>query len=330
MKVDGIGEFGLIGHLRKRRGVAGIGDDCAAVPFPGGTLLVTTDALVEGIHFRRETTSLLDLGYKAMTANLSDIAASGGVPLGAVVALALPEGMSVEEVEALYDGMEEAASPHGVAINGGDMTGSPGPLMITLTLWGRPSGPSPITRAGARPGDVLLLSGHPGDSHAGLLAIERGLAGGDPGLGRLAALHRRPASNSTLGAFLGMAGCVKAMVDTSDGLLADLGHIGEESGYGAIIDAAALPLSPDLLAAAPLLSIDPLATALSGGEDYLLLAAVEAGPAQEIADEAARQGLGPLTQIGEITAEPGLRLRHADGSLEEVRPQGWEHFRRER
>ncbi|MGH7265168.1 MAG: thiamine-phosphate kinase, partial [Candidatus Rokuibacteriota bacterium] len=177
--VADLGERALIERVRRRLGprppevLVGVGDDTAAIAWPGGTLLLTTDTLVEDVHFRRATSTLRDVGAKALAVNLSDIAAMGGEPRYAVLALALPPRTPAAEVDELYAGLGEMAARYGVALVGGDTCAAPDRIVVTITLVGRVEG-RPLLRSGARPGDAILVTGTLGASAAGLAALDRG------------------------------------------------------------------------------------------------------------------------------------------------------------
>ena len=337
MKVRDVGELGLIRRLRSGQpegasGVlTGIGDDTAVlVPTPGTVLLATTDLVIEDVHFRRATASPRDIGWKALAVNLSDIAGMGGTPRWALVALALPEDTLVDDVEALYAGMREAAAPHGVAIVGGDTSASPGRLMVNVTLLGEHAG-RPRLRSMARPGHVVAVTGTLGRAAAGLDVLDapaRGRGAGlpDADLAELAAAHLRPEPRLAEGRWLAAQPAVHAMMDCSDGLATDLGHICEESGVGARVELSRLPLAPATTRAARALGRDPLGWAASGGEDYELLVTLEAGAAAALARGLEAATGTPLAVVGVIGAGPsGPAFVDERGAVVPVGP-GYEHF----
>jgi thiamine-monophosphate kinase len=337
MTIRQLGELGLIRRLRDASSslhgpgvITGIGDDAAVLaPTPGSVLLATTDLVVEDVHFRRASASPRDIGWKAMAVNLSDIAAMGGIPRWALVALALPASAAVEDVEACYAGMREAAAPHGVAIVGGDTSSSPGGWVINVTLLGEHGG-TPRLRSMARPGDAIAVTGTLGRSAAGLADLGRA-PGSVPGLGasaaaELRAVHLRPTARVAEGAWLGAHPAVHALMDCSDGLATDLGHICRESGVAARIALDRLPISPAVLEAGRVLGGDPIAWATGGGEDYELLLTCEVGAASALV-EGLRDATGTsLTVIGEIDrGAPGVVWIDASGTAVAV-PAGYEHF----
>lgn len=312
-------------RARRRPGTElGIGDDAALLSV-GGTAVVTQDLLVEGVHFRRATTSARDLGHKALAVNLSDLAAMGAEPVAALVGLCLPPGgVSEAEVDDLYAGMEALAERHGVTVAGGDVTAGPA-LVLAVAAVGRPSaGVAPVHRAGGRSGDVLCVTGALGASAAGLLLLERPeLAGTVPGpvADRLRAAHLRPEPRVEAGRALARAGA-RAMLDVSDGLALDGARLARASGARAVIELARLPLAEGVAEVAAAAGRDALRLAASGGEDYELLAAI--APA---AVEPARRGAPcPLTPVGRLEdGPPGLLALDAAGAAVDLGAGGWEH-----
>jgi thiamine-monophosphate kinase len=330
-----VGELGLIRRIREGEGEApgvltGIGDDTAVLSLtPGALLLATTDLLVEDVHFRRRSASPCDIGWKAMAVNLSDIAAMGGQPRWALVAAALPPATDVEAVEAFYAGMRELAAMHQVGIVGGDTSASPAGWIINVTILGEHTG-TPKLRSAARPGDVVAVTGTLGRSAAGLALLEGGRTQtertiGEEAWSELTRAHLRPVPRVTEGRWLGAQPSVHAMMDCSDGLATDLGHVCRESGTGARIEIDRLPIAAAVTAAARALARDAREWAASGGEDYELLVTCERADF-----DALRAGLraatgAPLTEIGSIVA--GREIRYVDerGQPVTVRP-GYEHF----
>jgi thiamine-monophosphate kinase len=306
----------------------GIGDDTAVLGLtPGAALLATTDLVVEDVHFRRASASPRDIGWKAMAVNLSDIAAMGGTPRWALVALALSDSTEVSEVDALYGGMLEAAAPHGVVIVGGDTSASPAGWVINVTVLGEHSG-APRLRSMARPGDAVAVTGSLGRSAAGLAMLERGRAGaiGAAALEEITAAHRRPTARVPEGAWLGAQPAVHALMDCSDGVATDLGHVCRESRVAARIRLDRLPVSAAVRDAAQALGVDPIEWAASGGEDYELLLTCDPGAVSEL-NAGLRAATGtPLTAIGEIVSgAPEISWFDAAGAPAAVRG-GYEHF----
>lgn len=338
-----LGEFGLIDRIRARAAVrsagtlCGIGDDAAVLAWGAGGLLATLDMLLEDVHFRRRWGRPRDLGRKTLAVNLSDIAAMGGDPLYALLGLALPgTGIPLAEIEAVLEGLEAEAAAFGVTLVGGDTCRSHAGLVLTITLLGRPPAAGPVLRSGARAGDTVYVTGQLGGSAAGLLALERGLRPDAPWPASLPhpgvplpeetirdamACHLTPVPRVAAGRAL--AGRASAMIDVSDGVASDAGHLSRASGATLRLDVARLPVHPGAAALGPLLDRDPLALALQGGEDYELLFTAAEDPTALLA--AAAPGL-PVTAIGRVVAgPPGVRLVDAHGR-EMPPPPGFDHF----
>jgi thiamine-monophosphate kinase len=335
-----LGERGLIGRIRRSGAAAsaapdvqvGIGDDTAvlAVP-PGHTLLATTDLVIEDVHFRRTSAAPADIGWKALAVNLSDIAAMGGSPRWALVALAVPADTDVEAVDAFYAGMEDAAAPHGVTVVGGDTAASPRGWVVNVTLLGTHPG-SPRLRSQARPGDAVAVTGSLGGSAAGLYALEMGLDrardhGVAPGpLAELTRAHLRPRARVAEGRWLGQASGVHAMIDCSDGLATDLGHICRESGVGARVRLDRLPVAAAALDAGRALGRDPGEWAVAGGEDYELLVTCDADAADQLAAGLSQATGTALTIVGRVEGPAGeVVFLDAAGQPVTMR-NGYEHF----
>jgi thiamine-monophosphate kinase len=304
----------------------GIGDDCAVLdPQPGSALLATTDLLLEDVHFRRRWAEPADIGWKSLAVNLSDIAAMGGRPRWALVALACPEGTSPEEVEAFYEGALALARSHGVAIVGGDTSVSPAGWMINVTLLGEAV--APRLRSTAHVGDAIAVTGTLGRSAAGLAVLERETAPAGVDAVHLAEVteaHLRPRPRVREGAWLATAGGVTAMMDVSDGIGLDLPRLLRESGVGAAVDANRLPIDAATRAVATALGADPVAWATGGGEDYELLLTCEPPAFSRL-----QQGLADacdtrLTQIGEVTLTHAVRW--TAGGHDVAVARGYEHF----
>lgn len=319
-------ELAIIERLTARNPVRagtilGIGDDAAVLDL-GGRAVVTHDMLVDGVHFRRATTGLRDLGWKALAVNLSDLAAMGAEAVAALVGLGLPAGALAEaDIDDLYAGIDDLAGPLGVTVAGGDVTSSP-VLVLAVTAVGRAvPGVEPVRRAGARPGDVLCVTGALGAAAAGLRLLEHpGLLPALPGRDALVAAQRRPQPRLVAARQLAHAGAT-AMMDLSDGLALDVGRLAAASGLRAEIDLTDLPVADgvaDVAAAAGLHAMD---LAAAGGEDYELLAALPAA-----AVDPCRAALGvPLTVVGRLGAGAGVAMRGADGARWEPGPGGWLH-----
>jgi thiamine-monophosphate kinase len=300
---SGRGEFAAIARLAARLraappGELWIGDDAAVLsPLPG-PVLVATDAVVAGVHADLSLVSLADLGWKAVVANISDLAAMGGRPVAAVVAVAGPGETDLEE---LYDGISAAAERWRCPVVGGDLSAA-SELVVTVTVVGDGSGtPPPVRRSGARPGDAVLVTGPLGASAAGLRALRSGERHG-----RAVDAHRRPQARLVEGGAARAAGAT-AMIDVSDGLAADLGHVVTASGVGLRLHDV------------PVVDGATLEEAVAGGEDYELV--FTAPDPSRIVAAFARAGLRVPLVIGECTADPGERTLGG----EPLPAGGWEH-----
>jgi thiamine-monophosphate kinase len=306
----------------------GIGDDCAVLePTPGHRLLATTDLLLEDVHFRRRYAEPADIGWKSLAVNLSDVAAMGGRPRWALVALACPAETTLDEVEAFYEGARDLGSRHEVAIVGGDTTASPAGWLVNVTLLGEAA--TPVLRSGARVGDVIAVTGPLGGSAAGLAVLERPSAPGRMSAAQLAALtsaHLRPVPRVAEGRWLGQAGGVTAMIDLSDGLATDLAHIAEESGVRCRVDLERVPIDDATRDLARALDVHALAWATGGGEDYELLLTCEASGFARLAEGLRRATGTSLHAIGIVTAG-GAGVSFVDARGREVpAAAGFEHF----
>ncbi len=334
MLVKDLGEFGLIERLNARitrerggpdngaafafRLLVDTGDDTAAWQTGAATELATTDTVVEGIHFTRETTPWRDLGWKALAANISDIAAMGGQPLYALITLGLPPETAVADMEELYRGLLDIGNRYGAAIVGGDLVRSP-VLFVTVALTGLRAGP-PLRRDTARPGDQVAVTGWLGNSGGGLkLLLEK------PAIAATAAdfliqAHRHPEPAVEAGQILAQGGVVTAM-DVSDGLADDLSKLCLASGVAAHLSADQMPIHPMLRSAFP---ADCLALALHGGEDYVLL--FTAPP--PVMDQIMPLLSDGAAVIGEIVAGPAgqVTLVDPEGGAEVIGRAGWDHF----
>ncbi len=329
MSLKEIGEFGFIKKIsrgcliRPDNIIKAIGDDAAAfMTAPDQLTLITTDLLVERIHFLREAISGFDLGYKSLAVNLSDIAAMGGVPMYAVVSLALPPDTEVADVRALYQGMIELAQRFGVAIVGGDTCRAP-LVSITVTVLGsaKDKDGRMLTRSAARPGEKIAVTGALGASAAGMEMLDKKLELDAESGGRLRRAFLQPEPRVAEGQRLVALG-VKAAIDISDGLISDLKHICDSSGVGARVEMERIPIAPAVRAH---FSDRALELATTGGEDYELLFT-----ASEPVIETVKAKLScPVTVIGEVVAEkPGsVVMVDKHGGLLSLTKTGWEHFK---
>ncbi len=324
MQIAELGEFPFLRRLRDRlpadpRVSLGVGDDCAALTLPGTTLL-TTDALVENVHFRREWTSLVSLGAKAFAVNASDILAMGGEPTFALLSISIPHQDTVEELDDFFDGFLAAAYERQVALIGGNMSAGPC-LTVSVTLLGHaPHGI--VTRAGAQVGDDVYVTGTLGDAALGLRLFEQGR---DDALAQAPkARFACPQPRFEVAREISARGLATAMLDVSDGLLQDLGRVCEESCVGARIEAARLPLSD---ACRSLLGARAWDVALTGGEDYELLFCAPTGRRAALQTAAETCGCA-ITRVGTIVPErDGRRVLDAAGNPYTPPQAGHDHFR---
>lgn len=327
MKLRELGEFGFIDRLSRivtlRDGVRlGIGDDAAVTEsVPGTVTLTSTDMLVEGVHFDLSYSDPYRLGRKSLAVNLSDIAAMGGRPRFVLLALAIPPTISVEFLDIFTAGFLALAEEHGVSLVGGDTCSSTSGLVISVTVMGEQEPSKVVTRAGALPGELICVSGSVGDAAVGLELLRRGEREG-----WCVRRHLDPTPRLREGERLAAAGLPGAMIDVSDGIMADLGHILEQSGYGASIELARLPLSEAYREAVDRLSVDPFGPALTGGEDYELLFTL-AKDRWPMAEELFAASGTAVTIIGGIRPEPGITVTGPDGLPWEPGPAGFDHFR---
>jgi thiamine-monophosphate kinase len=326
-----MGEFELLAKLRERLPAAGAqvklgsGDD-AAVTVPGGATATSVDALVEGVHFHRSDGSLQTIGRKALATALSDLAAMGAEAGEAYVVLGAPPDLAEEEFEALLDGLLALAAETGTTLAGGDLTRAPA-LTLAVTVVGHARAPGQLVpRSGAEPGDLLLLTGELGGAAAGRLLLDRPeLANGlsETTASHLCDRQLDPAPRLRSGRALAAAGA-RAMIDLSDGLAGDGLHVASASGAALRIDAGSLPLGTGVAEVAAAAGEDPLRLAVSGGEDYELLAALPPDRREEAFRLMAEAAETTLSQIGRVTEGEGLELRLPGGGLLEAR--GYDHF----
>ncbi|KKL99787.1 hypothetical protein LCGC14_1810930 [marine sediment metagenome] len=328
MRLSALGELALVERIRGRfrdlrrgRLLRGIGDDAAVIGLPqGGKLLATTDLMAEGVHFDLKLETPYQLGFKLVSLNVSDIYAMGGSPLQVLLALALPPETDTGFLDMFMDGVRNALDLYGASLAGGDLSGSTDAMTLTATVIGQAA--KPVLRSGARAGDWLYVTGPLGDSACGLELLKK--------IGRPVDLHaksvRGPLPWKTMkplierhvlpvarrpGAWLKSA---RAMIDISDGLALDLKRLCIESGVGALVDMESLPVSAAMRKAAPVLGLDPLELALSGGEDYELLFAGR-GTVR-----------GRAIRIGEIVKGKEIRMNCPDGKKMPLEPKGYMHF----
>jgi thiamine-monophosphate kinase len=326
-----MGEFELLAKLRERlppagsRVALGSGDD-AAITVPGGATATSVDAIVEGVHFRRDEAELKTIGRKALAAALSDLAAMGAEAGEAYVVLGAPADLGEDDLLALVEGMLELAETIGTTLAGGDLTRASA-LTLAVTVVGHaPAAADFVSRSGAQPGDAIVLTGEIGGAAAGRLLLD------DPALAdavspataeRLRARQLDPSPRLETGRALAKTRA-RAMIDVSDGLAADAGHVAAAGGVAFAIEADRLPLADGVREVATAASLDPLQFAASGGEDYELLATLPADAVDEASARVAASGETTLTVIGEVAKGNGVELRLPGGGQLKIR--GYDHF----
>ena len=332
----------LIAGLPAGEGVVvGPGDDAAVLrPREGRDLVVTTDALVEGRHFRRDLLAPEEAGTRLAAANLSDLAAMAAEPRWALLSLVVPPSWSADECEALERACARALFAEGAALVGGNLASGDGPLAASLTLLGEVERGRAWTRRGAESGDLLAVTGVPG-SAAAFLALMSDPPSRDRVPGELVQRVVAPPCRVRLARALAAAGGVRAAIDISDGLASDLSHLCRANGLGARVDEASLPLDPALAAAGRSLAGQekgPLPAGevamltrlrLGASDDYELLLAIDPGRWSEC-ERIAREAGAPLARVGELTAGPALVLRTPAGEEHHLDTSGWDHFTRPR
>jgi thiamine-monophosphate kinase len=331
------GEFGLIEHLTKGFEIKqpstlkGVGDDAAVIENSNSLTVVSTDLLVEGVHFDLMYFPLKHLGYKAVAVNLSDIYAMNAQPKQITVSIAISNRFSVEGLDELYAGMKAACEHYGVDLVGGDTTTSNKGLILSVTAIGQGEKQKLTYRNGAQPGDLICITGDVGGAYLGLQILEREkqiyLSSPEiqPDLEQqkyIVGKFLKPEARKDMVDILAQAGVVPtAMIDVSDGVSSDLMHICKQSGTGAIIEETGIPIHTDAKMMALKFEIDPLNCALNGGEDYELLFTINPKDLEQI------RLLPDLYIMGEITGKSeGVKLHTSGGKIHDLFAQGWKHF----
>ncbi len=335
--VNELGEFGLIDHLTGKARITqpstvkGVGDDAAVIDNQGFLTVVSTDMLVEGIHFDLTYTPLKHLGYKSVVVNLSDIYAMNAVPRQITVSIALSNRFSVEALEEIYAGIYLACERYQVDLVGGDTTSSNRGLIISVTALGQGE-PGKLTyRDGAREGDLLCITGNVGAAYLGLQLLEREkqlfLDNPDlqPDLSDRPYLIERQlkpeARNDMIERFRKAELTPTAMIDVSDGVASEVFHLCKSSGLGAFIEESGVPIHPDAKLQAIDFNMDPITCALSGGEDYELLFTIDPGDVEKV------KYLPDIYIMGEmVAAAEGVKLHTIGGNIHPLQAQGWRHF----
>ena len=332
MKLSALGEFGFIKRFSGMfddllgPGSTGIGDDCAVIPVEGDSeLVVSTDMLVEDVHFLRDKISPYDLGYKSLAVNLSDIAAMGGSPVASFLSLAIPDDLDLEYMDSLLDGYHDLSRKYAVPLMGGDTTRSSDKLVVSVTILGRVAKGKARLRSGAQSGDIVAVTGKLGDSAAGLhiLLNDMGCTGANE---QLVAKHTKPEPCVKEGIWLAAQNGVNGMMDVSDGIASDIRHILNRSGKGAVIDLNKLPLSEELKQCCSMRQLNPYDFATSGGEDYCLLLTVNRADFDSVAEAFTREFFTTLYPIGQITDGSDLTWLKDGKALAEGPGKGYSHF----
>ena len=336
-EISALGEFGLIEHLTKNiehqnaSTILGVGDDAAIVDHFGKQTVITTDLLIEGVHFDLMYTPLKHLGYKSVVVNLSDVYAMNATPTQITVSLAISNRFSIEALEEFYEGIYAACAEYGVDLIGGDTTSAPKGLVISVTALGEVAPDKFVKRSTANVNDLICVSGYLGGAYLGLLLLERekkvfletknvqpDLEDRDYIVGRLL----KPEARKDIIEFFEKEQIVPtSMMDISDGLSSEVLHICKQSNVGAILYEEKLPIHPDTKDFAYKLEIDPTACALSGGEDYELLFTLSQADYDKIKDALGIRVIGYITEAGE-----GATIITKGGSKHKLTAQGWNAF----
>ncbi len=332
-----IGEFGLIhriDNLLKQEGleskgtVLGIGDDAAAVqPKEGFELLITCDSVVDGRHFLSEYMNYYDIGRRAMAVNISDIGAMGGTPLYALVSLGLRADMFVGDIEDMYKGFVAELNPMNAAIIGGNITEVESSIFVDITLIGEIKRGHAVRRSTAKAGDTIFLTGYPGEAAAGLDLLIHTTREHIPYNHPLIQAYVTPNHRAREGHAVASSGCATAMIDTSDGLLADLAHICSDSGVGADLNRKNLPISRTLRDSAVQNKKDPYELCTRDSDDYELVITCAPENIDKIKETIENISDVPVSTIGTVTdAADVFHWKLPDGSLQRFTPKGWDHF----
>jgi thiamine-monophosphate kinase len=332
-----LGEFGLIDKIKQNTVLKhlstkkGIGDDAAVIDYGNFQTVVSTDLLIEGIHFDMVYTPLKHLGYKAVSVNVSDIYAMNAVPKQITVSLALSNRYSVEAIDELYEGIHAACKFYNVDLVGGDTTSSPKGLVISVTVIGQGEKEKLTYRNGAKVGDLICITGDLGAAYLGLQLLEREkqLFMSDPTIRPtldeqtyLVGRQLKPDARKDMIETFDKANLVPtAMMDISDGLASELFHICKQSGVGAFLEESGVPIHPDAKLQAIKFKLDPITCALSGGEDYELLFTIDPKDVDKV------KYLPDIYIAGEIVkAEDGINLHTTGGNIHPITAKGWTHF----
>jgi len=328
-----IGEFGFIDKIASKYSqqeinMIGIGDDCSVVPLNDQeSRLVTTDLLIENIHFLRDKITAEDLGYKSLAVNLSDIAAMGGIPQEIYISIGLPENIKVGWLDKFYASMHELADKFNARLMGGDTTSSKNNIIINILVIGKIKTKNIKYRSDARESDIICLNGNIGDSPAGLkiLLEDKKL---DKTTKKLVHAHNHPEPRIEEGKCLAEHSIVHAMMDVSDGIGSDIFHIMERSKLGARINLESLPISKEMLTTAKKYNWDVFDLAINGGEDYCLLFTVAPAGFEELKRIYDNKFKSPIVKIG-VIKNPAYGIKYfKDGKQQSIRGKGFDHFKK--
>ncbi len=337
-RLSNFGEFQLIQSLPRQfstqgfHPTVGTGDDAAVFPpSPSKQVVLSTDLLVEDIHFSHKTSTFYDIGYKAAASNLSDIAAMGATPTAIFVAIALPPSLTYENWQEFYRGLARPCKDHKVQLLGGDTSSSPASLFIAITITGEVHPRHILTRQGAKSGHLIYVSGTLGDSAAGLAYLKKykrppQLAKISKRMKYIVERHLHPTARIALGQLIASQPYASAAMDLSDGLSGDLNHLCRHSQVGALIYQEQIPISQHMNKYAIQVGADPLHWGLHGGEDYELLFTVPHKWQDEL-EQIAKKRRMRMTQIGVIQPKRfGIRIEQSNGKQEKLVSSGYDHF----
>lgn len=336
-RLSQIGEFGLIERIKTKFADSnnnisiGIGDDaCLIKPTVKKDILVTTDILLEGIHFDLSYTSFYQLGYKGLSVNISDIAAMGGLPRYLLISIGIPSNIETKDIDELYEGIYELTKDADIYIVGGDTVRSKGSLFLSLTLIGEIEHNRAISRSGAKTGDKIFVTGRTGDSRAGLEILQGKAAMRRSWSKSLVGRHLCPVPRLLEGRMLASERLASSMIDISDGLIADLNQICKESNTGALIYLDRLPVSKELYEYTKETGGNPIEYALNGGEDYELLFTVDKEKEEGINRMMMKKRIMDCCCIGEIVpVNREIMAIDKHGVIKRIKKQGYEHFKME-
>ncbi|NBX76667.1 MAG: thiamine-phosphate kinase [Proteobacteria bacterium] len=324
-------EFELIDRLCKKLSAPskkvflGIGDDAAVLEPISGKILLTVDALVEGIHFDFSFCAPKEVGKKSLAVNVSDIVAMGGKPLAALISLGVSNDVSEAALEQIYEGIADFAQAHSIDVVGGNVTSSPERLMLSVTLLGEAQN-RPLTRSGACEGDVVFISGTLGEAAAGLFLLKREGRKVRSRFPKLTSRYLTPQARTDLVGLLTSEKRVHSLIDVSDGLSSELWHLAKASKVGFLIEEDKIPVSEELRKASQETKQSLRNWQLSGGEDYELLGTCSPTDWLLLKEEAQRAG-GAFTQIGSVVSfSRGVLLKDSSGRENPISPSGWNHL----